>query len=199
MGSKSILNLCSDLEVYKEEECINISLKSTSELGRMLSPKWSSSIRMDFGTFGSINNFMDYISIPNYPAKFKTKPFISVKELEGLEKRKSVPNFYALVAWAVATRISKDKYLQKLMIENTLPYTSMILRRVKDIENPEHKKIIPDINLKMGRYVGIIRTIANDLKNGETIDDKYVMKLVLSCRDKPELPLLHGVAFSVQE
>ena len=197
MGSKSILNLCSDLSVYPEDECVNISLKSSSLLGRMLSPKWSSRIKMELGTFGSVNNFMDYISIPNYPAKFKSKSYVSLKELSGLEKRRSVANFYALTAWAIATRIANDKELIEMIKKNELPYTSMIIRKVNFLEkDPEKKVHVWDINSRMGRYVGIIRTIAQDLKSGNALDSSYIERLVTSCKDKPDLHLLHGVAFA---
>lgn len=196
MSKNNILTRNGDLKIYEPGEAIDVRLSSDEPLGRMLSPLYKSTIVTELGTFNSIKSFMNYLTVPNYPAKYNHKAVLDKKEERKLYKKngvKFVPNYYALVAYALLTRISKDKKLMEMLKENNKPFTSTVTMTAQLFGS--EPRDYTTVNLKMMRYIAVIRLVSEDIKAGKKIDKKYIEDFVTKCKDKPDQDLLEGAAF----
>lgn len=61
----------------------------------------------------SIKNFMDYVTKPDYPYELLAKPRLRVNEIKRIPKETiGLPNYWAVLAYALTERILQDKHLQ---------------------------------------------------------------------------------------
>lgn len=196
--NSNILSLHGGLDLYDEDKCVDINIRSSSLLGRMLSPKYKFTFTTPIGKFNSVQTFMYYITVPNYPTKYLEKQLPTYKELKEILSKSPVvtlPNFYSLVALAVLSRISQDDKLQKLIKGNKLPYTATTEKEVRLFDSkPFLTKMVDN---KMSRYVAIIRLVEQDLKSGAVLSKEYIEKFVNDCKDRPKADLLEGAAFLI--
>ena len=85
---------------------INISKKSVSELGRRLSLGFNFPFSTGLGDFKNMRSAMEYIFIPNYPERFLKKSYLTEEEINRIPKRsKEIPNYWAALAHLFICRI----------------------------------------------------------------------------------------------
>lgn len=192
-----LLKDCSKLEplAFGEKEgerFINISPKSTSKLGKMLAPTTPSYTKLFCGKVACIKRFMEAIKTPNYPMEFLTKPHLNASERHKIPKEIiKLPNYWALVAYAVVERVRQDVKLSKLLLENNLSFT--ILGKEETVEFLDKKILCARVNNAMGAYVGIIRNIELMLKEDTFKDKKVTDEFILKCRDDIEKDIMDSI------
>jgi len=110
-----------------EESRDYISLVADSKhiLGRALSINYNYVFKTLIGDVRGIGRFMQYVSTKGYPYRLVMKGQFSNKDLGIIKKLPTLklPNYWAIMAYALCTRVSQDPKLQKWLKENTLPLT----------------------------------------------------------------------------
>lgn len=180
------------------EKIINISPKSTTELGRLLSPLTPSFTRLFCGKVACIKTFMEAIRTPGFPTNFLGKAHLSSEEVLSIPKKKVIlPNYWALVAYAVVERIRQDKKLMGLLKTNTLTLTSLNKDKVTEFFG---KKITCSVvHNKMAMYVAIVRHIELMIKSDEFMDKAKTDEFILKCRDDETKDIMEGMCLTVTE
>lgn len=171
---------------------INVDFHSSTDLGRRLSMVYSKPFFTILGQTANIKTFAAAITIPNYPAEFIRKYRLTSEDFKQIPKeRVSVPNYWALIAYAFCEKVKADKDLQKMLKENTLPFTA--ISGNKEVNFFNTTLVMAKPNFQLGKYVAIIRLVSDMIKNG-TFKDQEIKDFIVSCKDVPEVDLLEGVA-----
>lgn len=178
------------------ERFINISTKSTVMLGRLLSPFHTSNTRLFCGKVAKIRGFMQAIKTPNYPVNLLSVSVISQEQAKSIPREVVVlPNYWALVAYAVVERVKQDKELIKMLKENTLEFTCLDAPKEKELHGA--KFVYSTVSKKMGVYVSIIRHIELMIKEG-TFDNKEVIdKFIKDCREDKTKTIFENIQLPI--
>lgn len=180
------------------ERMVNISIKSDVELGRLLSPMWTTHTMLFCGRVAKLKTFMEAIRTPNYPVMFLDKEFLSKEDIMSIPQEKvHLPNFWAIVASAVVERVRQDKKLTDMLKVNNLEFT--ILRKPKEIEYAGRLIEMSLVDTKMANYVSIIRHIELMIKE-ETFGDKNkTNEFIEKCKSSPEEDLFANIQLPIRE
>ena len=175
---------------------IDISVKSNNILGRLLSPRHTSNTRLFCGKVGKISNFIQAIKTPGYPIELLPKSRLSEAEFKSIPKTMvSLPNFWALVAYAVVERVKQDKVLIDMLKANTLEFTSLEPPTEKELLGA--KIVYSSVSKRMGAYVAIIRNIELMIKEG-TFDNKDVVdKFIQDCREDKTKTIFENIQLPI--
>lgn len=179
------------------ERLINVSPKSKTELGKALSPLTPTSTKLFCGEVGCIKTFMQAIKNKNFPLEFLPKRRINYSELAKIPKSKSmVPNYWALVAYAVVERIKQDKKTAEMLKMNTLELTC--LGEPRDAEFFGSIIKISNVNIKMALYISILRNIEIMLKEDRFYKKEEIDKFIIACKDDPDADILEGICLPIE-
>lgn len=194
--SSSLLNTLNHVPVAIDGVTyVNIDHKSDSELGKRLSPLYPIAVKTMFGNIGTIKNFMDFIATPGYPYELLSMKKFGSNEIKRVPRnRKSVPNYWAIVAYALCERIRTDSKLVELMQANTDPYTSFSKLKPGTFFDKEISMSIP--NIKMSRYLSIIRHIEQFIKE-DKLNDETILSFINLCRDDVSKEVFDEMAVKV--
>lgn len=139
---------------------------------------------------------MQALMIPGFPLELVHKR-LTFKDFNRIPKNVrpvSLPNYYALLAYAFCQRVMSDKELQQMLKENTVPLTSYTVNKNKKFFN---KTItVTEMNYSLGKYVGIIRYVEKLIKE-DKFKTKEINKFIESVKDAPDKDLLDGVAVNI--
>lgn len=161
----------------KEEGKDYISLVSESNhiLGRALSINYNYLFKTVIGEVRSIGRFMQYISTKDYPYRLLMKGQFSNKDLGIIKKLPTIklPNYWAIMAYAICSRVAQDSKMQKWLKENTLPLT-IAKWVVRDKYVPELSEPIYMNITKLGNYLSIVKDIEKLLKEDRFTDENVI-------------------------
>ena len=173
---------------------INVSLSSSSQLGKMLAPKYVPTNMIDtvFGKIRTVYAGMTYANTKGFPKYLLTKPTIKKSEfVHNSKNRINVPNYWAIIAHLLCARVADDKQLQELLRMNTVKvYTSF------DIVKDTHSTIEEEttvINTFLGNYVAIIYYIEEMVKT-DKFNIKNIKEFIEKCKSYPSLQVTAGMA-----
>lgn len=177
---------------------INIFRDSDSELGRRLAPGYVMKFTTFLGITLTMKSFMSAISIKGYPlellniasSKAHAKKLNELKKLEKV----NVPNYWALVAYALCEKVRADKKLQELMRNNKAPYTAYNVTKTSTLLGKSIVTSLP--NNSMGKYVAICTYITKMLQDNK-FEDKDIQEFIEQCKEAPDKDILDGVACPV--
>ena len=174
---------------------ININNTSETKLGKMLSPGYSRRFMTFLGPVHTMKSFMYAIKVPNYPMKFLRKSTFNHKDQELLKgKFNDLPNYWALVAYALCQKVKSDKELKQLLFDNKLMFTSYDVTKATKFFNKTIVASVPKHT--MGKYIAIVRLIEDLIKKNEFTDDK-IEELVEKCKEHPDKDILDNIACTV--
>lgn len=186
------------------ERLINISVKSNNVLGRLLSPLHTSNTLLFCGRVAKIKAFMEAIKTPGYPLELLGKDFLSKKDLDSIPRQKvELPNFWALVAYAVCERVKQDTKLMDMLKVNNLEFT--ILEKPKIVSCGGKQMKIEVLDLRMSNYVSIVRHIElmikeeTFLKQDENGNYVTIDEFVNKCKAYPEKDLFENIQLPFNE
>ena len=183
------------------DRLINVSNKSETELGRFLSPLHTSNTRLYCGKVAKLKTFMEAIRTPNFPPEYLAKNYISKEDMNALPKeRVDVPNYWAIVAYAVVERVKQDKKLITMLKENTLELTALDRPKPVIILGKEYMdKTISSVCLKLVPYVSILRHIELMIKEEKFFNRHTTDQFILSCRSNPDKDVFENCQIPLTE
>ena len=160
------------------KDYIAISTISKHKLGRALAIGYTTNFKTVAGNVVSVKRFMEYIGMKDYPTKYLMQSKMKTADIRAVNKLETVdvPNYWAILTYAVCKRIQKDLGVQKMIKENTLPYTI-----VKWDKIDEELQSIESLN-------------KSDTFNTETISN-----LIEYYKRDKNLDLFHGTAVILKE
>lgn len=185
----------------QEEGKDYISLVSESNhiLGRALSINYNYLFKTLIGDVRSIGRFMQYISTKDYPYRLLMKGQFSNKDLGIIKKLPTIklPNYWAIMAYAVCSRVNQDPKMQKWLRENTLPLT-IAKWVVRDKYVPELSEPVYMNITKLGNYLNIVNDIQKLLKE-DRFTDTNVIDLINSYKVEPNVSVFERARLEVPE
>jgi hypothetical protein len=185
----------------QEEGKDYISLVSESNhiLGRALSINYNYLFKTLIGDVRSIGRFMQYISTKDYPYRLLMKGQFSNKDLGIIKKLPTIklPNYWAIMAYAVCSRVNQDPKMQKWLRENTLPLT-IAKWVVRDKYVPELSEPVYMNITKLGNYLNIVNDIQKLLKE-DKFTDTNVIDLINSYKVEPNVSVFERARLEVPE
>lgn len=201
--SKSILFKTSKLNnlKYGEEEgtrLVNVSTRSKLFLDKLLSPGHTSKTMLFCGRVAKIITFMRAIKTPGFPLQYLEKSNFTPEETASIPRETvALPNYWALVAYAVVERVKQDKKLIEMLKANTLELTCL--------EAPKNVEVLgrivtghQSVAKSMAAYISILRNIELMIKE-ETFDKKEVTdKFIMDCRDDPTQDVFANIQIPVE-
>lgn len=192
ISSKQIIDSDKDGETY-----INISPNAETTLGRLLHPKYSKKFTVEgLGDFYSMEAFMNFLTIKNYPTKFLNKPRITRREFESFGKpiRRTLGNYYSLVTLGLYNKINQDNELYEELLKNKLEFASIYRKKINLKQVNCSVTYMNTPIPKMDRYLSIIRYLSIQFKKyGRNIPSDLLTRLIDDTKDKPELELTDGL------
>lgn len=192
ISSKNIIDSDKDGETY-----INISLNGETSLGRMLHPKYSKKFTVEgLGDFYSMEAYMNFLTIKNYPTKLLSKPRITRREFESFGKpiRRTLGNYYSLVTLGLYNKINQDEELYNELINNKLEFASIYRKKINLKQVNSSVTYLNTPTPKMDRYISIIRYLSIQFKKyGRNITPTILTSIIDDTKDKPELELTNGL------
>lgn len=185
----------------KEEGKDYISLVSESNhiLGRALSINYNYLFKTLIGDVRSIGRFMQYISTKDYPYRLLMKGQFSNKDLGIIKKLPTIklPNYWAIMAYAVCSRVNQDPKMQKWLRENTLPLT-IAKWVVRDKYVPELSEPVYMNITKLGNYLNIVNDIQKLLQE-DKFTDANVIDLINSYKVDHKVSVFEKARLEVPE
>jgi len=157
---------------------INISAYSETELGKMLAPGYPVDTQLIIGQIGTVRAAVSYVITPGYPHHLLGKKKFTRSDVRSIPTRTiTVDNYWAIYAYILIERVRQDQVLRKLLLENTLDFTSYTIRKETLLGE---KTSMLKINNSMRGYIDIIKQIKGLLVNEKLDDDTRVKDVILS-------------------
>lgn len=151
-------------------DLINVSRLSNTELGKRLTMNFDYEFKTPFGTFKNIRTAFEYLFIEGYPIKLLNKKKLTKSDIESIPPLKhTIPNYWSVIAHLFILRMDQDSETVKLLKENRKPISAYNVKSTKD-------SYIGDIitiqkNHKISMYVKIIEKYSTLLKIDNTPED----------------------------
>ena len=175
---------------------ININMHSTSELGKRLHTGYGYPFTLCGNlTVNSIKTFISFITRTEFPHYLLTKRKWEHEDTEKVSKERVYPrNYWALVAWAVCSRVRNDKYLIKLLKENEAPFTAFSMLEEESFLDGKESMGIKNVKMNYGlaTYVAIIRNISDMIKANEFETNK-IKAFINDCKQYPDEDIFAGI------
>ena len=184
-----------DLEEGKDY--ISLVAGSKHILGRALSINYNYVFKTLIGDVRSIGRFMQYLSTRGYPYRLVMKGQFSNKDLAIIKKLPTLklPNYWAIMAYALCSRVSQDPKLQKWLKENTLPLTiarwEVRNKYVEELSQPVYVNVT-----KLGNYLNIVRDIEKLIKE-DKFGNEEIINLINSYRLDTSVSVFHNAITEV--
>lgn len=166
---------------------INISLKSNHMIGKLLSPMFNHMFKTFLGYTCNIQQFLYAVTKPGYDMKYLTKQRVSREEKEKIIKMETIklPNYYALVAYALCEMIKQNIKLQTMLKNNNLQLTYYLV----------HKK--PRImDTHMERYLNICIYIQYMIKNN-IFNQEHIEYFICKCKENSTKSFMDDIACNI--
>nr|DAR18478.1 MAG TPA: hypothetical protein [Caudoviricetes sp.] len=183
------------------KDYIAISTISKHKLGRALAIGYTTNFKTVAGNVVSVKRFMEYIGMKDYPTKYLMQSKMKTADIRAVNKLETVdvPNYWAILTYAVCKRIQKDLGVQKMIKENTLPYTIVKWDKIdEELQSIEgDKKCLVNME-KYATYLGIIRDIESLIKS-DTFNTETISNLIEYYKRDKNLDLFHGTAVILKE
>lgn len=169
------------------KDYISLVAESKSQLGRSLSVNYNYLFRTVIGDVRSMGRFIQFVSTKYYPNRLVTKGQFSNKDLGIIRKLPTIklPNYWAIVAYVICTRVAQDSKLQKWLKENKLPLT-IAKYAVRNKYVPEFSTPVLMNITKLGTYLDIVRNIEKLLKE-DRFNDESITELIKSYKSVKHL------------
>lgn len=171
---------------------INIAMNGNTELGRRLAQGYTRNFITFLGRTNSVRSFMSAVTVPGYDLNLLSKNRITREDVATIPKTIiDVPNYWALLAYALCEKVRADKELQDMIKQNNIPFTSL----GKPIEKPLFNVMISTINVKhdMIKYVAIVNEISKLIKE-DKFNNENILDLINKCKSDPEKEIWDGIA-----
>lgn len=174
------------------KDYISLVADSKHILGRALSINYNYVFKTLIGDVRGIGRFMQYVSTKGYPYRLVMKGQFSNKDLGIIKKLPTLklPNYWAIMAYALCTRVSQDPKLQKWLKENTLPLTiarwEVRNKYVEELSKPVYVNVT-----QLANYLNIVRDIEKLLKEDRFVTDE-VIKLINSYKYDKKVPVFQN-------
>jgi len=170
---------------------INVIKDSNTELGKMLSPGHPRVFSTIFGNIGNVRAGMDFVTTMSYPIDILGKSRLTKNDIAKIPRKKvSIPNYWAVVAYLLVTRIRQDSKLRELMKDNDKEYICVYIKNGEEM-GKSYTSFIP-VNV-FGRYLSILRDIEVVIKDDKLDDDDTVMALIESYKHKETLKVFDNL------
>lgn len=178
------LNLDLNLEGINH---ININLKSNHIIGRLLSPMYNHMFKTFLGYTCNIQQFLYAVTKPCYPIECLVKQRMSYKEIEKIKNMETIklPNYYALLAYALCEIIKQNIRLQNMLKNNNLQLTYYLVRKKTNI-----------MNRYMTRYLNICLNIEKLIKNN-IFNQEHIDYFISKCREDTNKSYRDGIACKI--
>nr|DAN55971.1 MAG TPA: hypothetical protein [Caudoviricetes sp.] len=179
------------------KDYISLVADSKHILGRALSINYNYVFKTLIGDVRGIGRFMQYVSTKGYPYRLVMKGQFSNKDLGIIKKLPTLklPNYWAIMAYALCTRVSQDPKLQKWLKENTLPLTiarwEVRNKYVEELSKPVYVNVT-----QLANYLNIVRDIEKLLKEDRFVTDE-VIKLINSYKYDKKVSVFHNAITEV--
>ena len=164
------------------KDYISLVADSKHILGRALSINYNYVFKTLIGDVRGIGRFMQYVS---------NKDLGIIKKLPTLK----LPNYWAIMAYALCTRVSQDPKLQKWLKENTLPLTiakwEVRNKYVEELSKPVYVNVT-----QLANYLNIVRDIEKLLKEDRFVTDE-VIKLINSYKYDKKVSVFYNAITEV--
>lgn len=174
------------------KDYISLVADSKHILGRALSINYNYVFKTLIGDVRGIGRFMQYVSTTGYPYRLVMKGQFSNKDLGIIKKLPTLklPNYWAIMAYALCTRVSQDPKLQKWLKENTLPLTiarwEVRNKYVEELSKPVYVNVT-----QLANYLNIVRDIEKLLKEDRFVTDE-VIKLINGYKYDQKVSVFHN-------
>nr|DAQ18599.1 MAG TPA: hypothetical protein [Caudoviricetes sp.]DAR60932.1 MAG TPA: hypothetical protein [Caudoviricetes sp.] len=174
------------------KDYISLVADSKHILGRALSINYNYVFKTLIGDVRGIGRFMQYVSTKGYPYRLVMKGQFSNKDLGIIKKLPTLklPNYWAIMAYALCTRVSQDPKLQKWLKENTLPLTiarwEVRNKYVEELSKPVYVNVT-----QLANYLNIVRDIEKLLKEDRFVTDE-VIKLINGYKYDQKVSVFHN-------
>lgn len=159
-----------------------------------LSPRARREFRV-ISHFSSVANFMALANsnlISPRPELGTKHPSEIRKALKGSRTR-HVPNYWALVALAVAKSVQEDDKLIAYMYSSEGPFTSYTVEEAEELGEKFTLRIPTNIP---PRYIGLLTELRSLIQKYDgVLSDDAVAEFVEACKDEPDVDLFDGVTF----
>lgn len=182
---------------------ININMRSDSELGRKLHTGYNHPFALfaGIGAVSNIKTFISFITRVEFPLYLLTKKKWEPEDVAKVSQERVYPkNYWALVAWAVCSRIRNDAYLIKLLKENELPFTAFTLIEEESLlegkDDMGGKQV--KMNYGLATYIAIIRNISDMIKADE-FETSKIKSFIESCKQYPDEDIFAGLPERVRK
>ena len=142
---------------------------------------------------------MQYLSTKGYPYRLVMKGQFSNKDLGIIKKLPTLrlPNYWAIMAYALCSRISQDSRLQRWLKENTLPLTiarwEVRNKYVEELSQPVYVNVT-----KLGNYLNIVRDIEKLIKEDKFTNEE-IISLIKSYKLDTSVPVFHNAITTIPE
>lgn len=200
LGINSTRDLYLKPQVQLEEEndgkeYINIGIACKTSLGNKLRITNPLKLTLFGHRIGSMSNFMDCLNIEGYPMDLLANPKPTredIKKITSLNKIQ-VPNFLAILAFALSERIKIDAPLQEEIMKNELPYVYLTKRKEINLFGKSAALTNQYLhNNSMAFYLAILEGLVRLLKANQYTRPMVMEYVNLWIKD-PNSDLLAGV------
>ena len=173
------------------KESVNyISLVETSDhyIGKKMFPNSLGIFDTIIGNVISIQRFMQYVSIDRFPSKYLLQKNLTRKDvafISGLNTL-DLPNYWAIMCYAVCCKVQSNKKLIKALYDNKLPLTIALNRKDEMLG----EEMLVNFT-KQGNYLAIVRSIEELIKANEFVPAK-IKALIDFYKNDKDLDLWAG-------
>lgn len=181
------------------KDYISLVADSKHILGRALSINYNYVFKTLIGDVRSIGRFMQYLSTKGYPYRLVMKGQFSNKDLGIIKKLPTLrlPNYWAIMAYALCSRISQDSRMQRWLKENTLPLTiarwEVRNKYVEELSQPVYVNVT-----KLGNYLNIVKDIEKLIKE-DRFNNEEIISLIKSYKLDTSVPVFHNAITTIPE
>lgn len=182
-------------DMVEGKDYINISVDSSTSLGKLLSPYHKYKFKTVAGDVRSISKFMQYISTEGFPQNLAMKPRLNKSDVADITKLKTlnIPNYWAILCYCACERIKQDPTLQDLLKSNNLPLTMVVKEKIPSEVTDLTKASVCIRNVtKYGYYLEIVRDIEKLLKD-DNFNKDNITSLIESYK-KVDVDLFEGTS-----
>lgn len=174
---------------------IRIDRGATTELGKMLSYTYPKTFFTWIGECGNLRNYIDFITIVNYPKNLIKKQRLNKKDIMSIPReRANVANYWALVAAGFIDKVRGDKALLNALKDNKLPFVSYCAGKTMELFGKSMN--VSGHDVKYAKYLAIIRSVETFIKNNKLSDKEFIEGWIKDCRDF-DCDLFEGLPFEV--
>lgn len=175
---------------------IRVDNGATTELGRLLKLSSPRSFKTWVGNCGNLRNYIDFLTIKNYPADLVKKQRLNKTDIQSIPRgaRISVPNYWALLAAGFVDKVRSDQVLYKLLKENQLPFVAHNQSSAVSLLGVSLN--VSGHDIKLAKYIAIIRSIETFVKNDKLNDKTFIENWIKDCRDY-DCELFEGIAIKL--